>query len=377
MHRTLFAILFSTAGLYGQVGSTTGASGAVPIVPSAFSTYGTGCAGSGWNFGNNIVVPASAAAAFSNANNNIPFSWDPCRYQQVYLGTEIAFAGILAGIGMRQDDQFNGFDGQVIEIEMWLGGTSFDHTTLTNTYANNFNSTAVPQRLVFTRRKFALPKMPPTNPTNPADFFITIPFDIPFPLALPTGENLVVEVINWGNSNNNAIFTYPLDAGNNITTTRLYAIAPGGGPMSPTGTLGRNYGHVMALKPIGGQPPVPTIYNSNLPRMGSNFHLGLGGAKTSTAALLFVGRSNSSFFGIPLPFSMAALGAPGCTLLASAQLLVVLATAGGGDLAFTLPIPSDRALDGANVYFQYVLVDTGVNPLGIVTSNGGTATIGT
>jgi hypothetical protein len=366
-------LCLATSALAGQEGTSTGGGGALPAAPAAFSTYGAGCSGTGWTYGNDIIVPASMATAFGNSNNNIPFSWNPTKYQQVFLGSEISFIGVLLGMGLRQDDQFQGYEAHVIEIEVTFGGSTLDPATLTPTFANNFNSTTLPARNVFARRKFALPRMPLGLPANPAEFFITIPFDLPLPFVLPAGQNLVVEVVNWGNTNNNAIFTYPLDAGSGVTTTRLYA---SGNPMATTGTLGVNYGHVIALKPAGNQPSIPRLYNTNLPRLGASFHFGLIGAKPSTAAILLIGHSNTTWVGLPLPFDLTPAGAPGCSLLASGQLLLAMPVAGGGDLPVTLPIPQHSALDGASVYLQYLLLDPGVNAVGLVTSNGGHATLG-
>jgi hypothetical protein len=189
------------------------------------------------------AVPASLRATFGNSNNNIPFSWTPCSYQQIFDGSELpATPYPVVGLGLRQDDQFNSYLGYTIDMEMKLGYSTLTPATLTSTFASNFNTT--PPTVVIARKVVAQPQMPPTNPTDPTVFFHQIKFDAPWIWTQVSGRNIVIEVRNHANGNNNAIFTYPLDAGSGtgITTTRLYGLT---GPGDTTGTLGVNYGMVM------------------------------------------------------------------------------------------------------------------------------------
>jgi hypothetical protein len=371
-HPILLALL--STSLLAQAGTTPGSGGQTdPAVPAAFSPYGAGCPSSGYGYGNTIWLPASLAATFGGSNNNIPFSWTPSRYQQVFLGSETGGTAIIAGISLRQDNAFSNYDAQKIDMAMWLGGTTFDHTTLTTTYDSNFNSTNAPKVEVFKRRWYALPKMGPI-PTNPNDILFTIPFDRPWPKILGN-DNLLVEVKGYGNTAGNAIFTYPLDAGSPVNTTRLYAI--NNDPNAPTGTLGVNYGMVFGLNPIGSTfPAMPYIKNSNLPRLGRDFHIELLGTRVNAPGVLLIGASDVRSLGFTLPLALAPIGGGTCMLLASVEhIQIPILMDAGGDLAVTLPVPGDSALDGVNVYIQSVTRDT-ANALGLVLSHGGKVTMG-
>lgn len=372
-HVIVTSLLLAVPAL-AQEGTTLSGGPGTPgkDVPAAFQNYGSGCAGSGLGLGAKAIVPSAVAASFGNTNNNIPFSWQPTRYQQVFLGSELGSPLPFVALQLRQDDQFSNFDAHKVDLAIWLGGSTYDHNSITNTFDGNFNSTAAPKTLVFKQRNYSFPKMPPANPTNPADFFITFPFDAPYVLTLASGENMVIEVINYGNTNGNQLFTYPLDAHSSTTTTRLYA---SGNPTATTGTLGRGYGHVMAFAQLGGATQPLHIQNSNTPKIGTDFHFELLHARGNAPGVMIAGTSNTNSGGIPLPFSLASLGAPGCSLLASTTITLPIMTNAGGDLALTLSIPSNPALDGFNLFLQFAVTDT-VNALGLVTSDGGQLTIG-
>ena len=188
------------------------------------------------------------------------------------------------------------------------------------------------------------------------------------------GTNVLVETINYGNTNNNALFTYPLDAASGTTTTRLYA---SGNPGASTGTLGLGYGLIYAFRQIGGTPAVPTILNGNKPQIGGSFHFELLNCARNAPTALIIGASNTMSGSIPLPFDMAPIGAPGCLLLASTDILLGMLTGPGGDLATSLPVPNDPSLDGQSLYLQHLIVDPGTNPLGLTSSNAGQLTFGT
>ena len=374
MRHVPLCVLVLVPATVAQQGTTTTPPGSPPLVNAAFSNFGSGCAGTGWATGADLFLPASLASSFGNVNNNIPLSWTPTRYQQVFLGSEIGTGVVVVGIGLRQDNQFSGYEGRQINLEVSLGGTTFDHTSLSTSFTGNFNSATAPRQVVFQQRNFCLPVMASSAPTNPADLLFTIPLDVPYPIALGANENLLVEMLNSGNSNGNASFTYPLDAGSGVTTARLW-----GAPAAATGTVGTGYGMVMALRTLGGTTPaIAHLFASTRPHLGQTFYFGISHGTIAAPTLVFVGSSNTSSGGIPLPLDLTPLGAAGCQLLVSInQIVLATATNAGGDLALALPIPSSTSLDGAPVYLQAFCFDPSVNALGFVASDGGMATLGT
>jgi hypothetical protein len=238
MHRSslsplLILGLAGTLAAQATLGETPAPIGSAPPAPPSVAQpqYGPG------------TVPASLRNAFGNSNNNIPFSWTPCSYQQVFLGSELpATAYPILGLGLRQDDQFNSWKGYSIDMEMKLGVTTYNVGTLTNTFSSNYNVT--PPTVVISRKVVVQPDMPTTNPTDPTVFFHQIRFDRPHVWTPSPTNNLLIEVRNHGNGSNNAIFTYPLDAGSGVNTTRLYGLT---GPGDTSGTLGASYGMVMCF----------------------------------------------------------------------------------------------------------------------------------
>ena len=94
-------------------------------------------------------------------------------------------------------------------------------------------------------------------------------------------------------------------------------------------------------------------------------------ARPSGAALVWFGYSRLSWFGqLPLPLSLATVGAPGCTLLAEPVAIALLYTdaAGAGTLATSLP---NVAASVRMVMFgQAASVSPGANALGLTFSAG-------
>ena len=295
----------------------------------------------------------------------------PAHYEQVFDGTELPNTEVMNGLGLRQDDAFSGFTGASVDLEMNLGPTTFAVTGITNSFAGNFNA-GTPTN-VLPRQNIVLPTMPPTNPVNPATFFIQIPFTTPHVYIPTAGQNLLLEVIQRGNSRGNAIFTYPLDAGSGITTTRLYGFPDS----AVTGTLGTNYGMVMFFNHIGAGNSTPRLSNTGRPIINSSFSVDLSLAAANTVAILFTGLSNTNFHGFPLPINLTGVGAPLCNLLVSDTIVLVVGTNGAGAGTQPLAIPNDNSLSGAVFYQQYIVLDAGANAFGFSFSNGGRATIGT
>ncbi|MCA8969647.1 MAG: hypothetical protein KDC95_07685 [Planctomycetes bacterium] len=216
------------------------------VAPS--TNYGPTAAKCNW-------APKAAATAFGNVDNIIPFSWTPIRYQQVFDNGTFANSFLSDSLGLRQDNRFGNVTGLTVEIEVALSMTSYTAATLTNTFATNHTATPT---TVINKKKIVLPNMG-SAPTNPDTVLVSFPFDTPFPII--ASQNLLVDVNQTGNSNNNSLTTYRLDAFNgDTTTTRLYGT-------SATGTLGRNYGLAMCFGE-GCPPATYTYFGKGCPGTG-------------------------------------------------------------------------------------------------------------
>ena len=101
---------------------------------------------------------------------------------------------------------------------------------------------------------------------------------------------------------------------------------------------------------------------------------------TTPLALFVLGASNRTWGPIPLPMDLAGVGAPGCLLYVSQDIVVGRAAtlhAPGPDAtaSFDLPIPYRLSLAGARVYTQWVFYDPKVNAAGLSVTNGASVRI--
>ncbi len=119
-----------------------------------------------------------------------------------------------------------------------------------------------------------------------------------------------------------------------------------------------------------------TIGNVGVPVIGSSFAVTLQGASPGRPALLLLGASRTTWNGLPLPFPLAVVGAPGCELLAAGDVTIVVATGGAGEAQVTLTVPPVQDLVGAELFGQWAVRAAGSNALGLLFSDGAAMTIG-
>lgn len=104
------------------------------------------------------------------------------------------------------------------------------------------------------------------------------------------------------------------------------------------------------------------------PKRGVPFYLDLAGGAPSSAAILALGLSETAWAGIPLPFDLAPLGAPGCRLWHDFTVMAAALTDPSGAASQALPIPFDPALFGARLRASWLNLDSAANTLGLTTS---------
>ena len=116
-----------------------------------------------------------------------------------------------------------------------------------------------------------------------------------------------------------------------------------------------------------GSAGVPLMLG-NTPTIGRS--LTIRGFRIPGPTVLFFGGFNSTWNGLPLPFSLAPLGAPGCSLRVSGEAVM------SGGAGYVVPIPNSPTLIGGSFYNQLVPVDRPGNALGLTTSSGARGVIG-
>jgi hypothetical protein len=115
---------------------------------------------------------------------------------------------------------------------------------------------------------------------------------------------------------------------------------------------------------------------SSVPRVGASFGLDMSSLPTTpSVAFLILGFSKKTWNSAPLPLDLTSLGAPGCKLAASLQIMLPSGSL-NGMAAWTIPIPNDPMLIGAVAYFQGLSVDASANALGLTLSNAVEAYLG-
>ena len=97
---------------------------------------------------------------------------------------------------------------------------------------------------------------------------------------------------------------------------------------------------------------------------------------TSLPVIFAFGSSRNKWGPLPLPFDFKVLGAPGCLLYASADLMVGGRTHTSGVPTFSVPIPNSPRFVNVLFYNQIMVNDPGANPAGIALTRAGAGKVG-
>jgi hypothetical protein len=244
--------------------------------------------------------------------------------------------------------------GHQIDVEIHIAESPNDAATADATFANNI--VANTEVNVFTRKMFQLP----TAPDNGWNHIQFMPFAAPFPY---TGQaHIAIRVIVWGNSNNNQLFSYPLDAHSTSGTPPGTATYVGTGGRHANGTA--NTTLFATIQGPGGNCQfrsylyVPTVLVPNI---------------------LVLGVSDTAWGAVPLPFDLTALGAPGNNLYIDwvATFSGVTSGVGSTNIAYVdIPVPNDPTLVGAQFKAQGFFADAAANALGFLATRYANCTLG-
>ena len=210
--------------------------------------------------------------------------------------------------------------------------------------------------------------------------------------TLASGADITVTGLNFAATGNEVWFT---KENSNGTPKKVTGIASTGGGTSLTvqipasgvqegslnvkaGGAHENLSNSWPLDLVVVEMPGPfgsgclgmTVGFSNGPANigNANFGITLAGAPALLPVIMVVGMSNTSFSGLPLPFSLAPWGGgAGCVLNVSADLTINMFTDFGGGALLPVSIPNNPGLVGATFYGQWI----NFHPfLGIISSDG-------
>ncbi|MBL8899806.1 MAG: hypothetical protein JNM84_19400 [Planctomycetes bacterium] len=112
------------------------------------------------------------------------------------------------------------------------------------------------------------------------------------------------------------------------------------------------------------------------PWIGESFTVLAEPVSPAGGALLLLGASRQTWNGMALPFDLGVIGATGCELLTSIDLVQPMSSS-GAQARFTLTVPRDPALFGAEFAMQALVGDAGGSSAGFVTTDGRVGVVGT
>ena len=137
------------------------------------------------------------------------------------------------------------------------------------------------------------------------------------------------------------------------------------GPSATYSTYGSGCGSGAIIPSVAAQ-------NGTLPSVNTQFSVQVSGLPFTAPSFMWVGFSNQSYSGYPLPLDLGFLGAPGCEVLITPDLLYPIPNILGTGV-WTLGIPN---VPGTVFYNQTVSLDASANSLGLIFSNAGEAVVG-
>jgi hypothetical protein len=305
-----------------------------------------------------IVNPANRATV--EGVSRIGFPWggnSPLRYQQICgLSADPTAIGLMNRVAFRRDNDtaVTSGDYAAFNPDFQLSVSTSPRTTMTmsKTFATNIGTDV---QVVHTGSLNwpAQVKVPP----GPTAFAYTVPFTTPFLYVSTTGDILLDFAVTSPNNTNTSFFADADSASGGSVSRQLGAGCPAGVNLVSVFT---NWGpgSTARILQYSGAGNVPSV--------------------------LSIGSTSPTYGGVPLPFDLAPLGAPGCMVYHD-NLLQIQGTMSGtsgiytGRWDFSFVIPNNPMLAGFPVRTQFInLGDTGANnPLNLSVSAGHEITIAT
>jgi hypothetical protein len=306
------------------------------------------------SFAQNIAIfpdeySAVADGPFNSPNR--PLSGGTSRVLQVYEAADLAIplGRSISRIGFREDVATSGIDlGRTLQLEIRMGYTTANTTTLTGTYASAY---ATPPTTVLPNSQVVLPNLRDTGAPLP-NGRLWIQLATPFVYNPPAGQNLVVEYQIFGNSGGGTPWNYRIDRADFYSPV---SSGPAGCPHS------------------GGQTPILTDTGF---RPGQSFSASVTRAPGNSFALLILTPGAPLVAPYPLGGFLNGIS-PACTGQVSLSNPSVLTafTSGTGGVSFAFQVPNNPIYNDMDIGNQGVFFDV-FAPGGAVVSNGAQVKVG-
>lgn len=335
-------------------------------VSGEFVEYGSGCRGTGGFAG--AALPASFATSYANSSSYFGLGRANMNYMQTHDASTVTTPLSITALTFRQSSRIAGRAGGAQTLQIRIGTTRSTPTGLNTEFGKNFDlggSTVAFKGTV---------NIPTTTGvgSDPTKFPLSIKFSKPWVFVPVRGHNIAWQTINTSTTNVIKYFDYASIIPTKPEMGSLYALSSTASYATAI-LVGRGY--VTGFQTTGAGRAIPQIGSTGRPVIGRTFEVTLQQAKKSSAAVSALGLSDKTWNAFKLPFALAPLAAPGCSLLASLDLLAPVATDSTGNAKISLPLPNNASLVNVKLYHQWLVVDT-ANALKLSFSDAGRTTIG-
>lgn len=118
------------------------------------------------------------------------------------------------------------------------------------------------------------------------------------------------------------------------------------------------------------------LLTASPPRFDQEFSLNITNLSRAQPVLVFTGGSDKTWAGGSLPFGLAPIGMPGCTLYVSLESSFWFNTGSATSIDWRVKLPYSSALFGAVFYNQAMVLDPKANWAGVISSNAGKGIVG-
>jgi len=118
-----------------------------------------------------------------------------------------------------------------------------------------------------------------------------------------------------------------------------------------------------------GSLATPQLVGTALPRICRSLVIEASGWLPQGKGRFIIGFDRSQFGGMPLPLSLASLGAAGCNLLVAPDRTYARFADNMGNSSLSVPVPDIPGILGLEVFCQCASVDPAANVLAVTMSN--------
>ena len=286
-----------------------------------------------------LVAPASHAAQEGTGSTNVPFGRStPTRVQYVYDAMLFQGPVTITALAFRLDGLTTAA-AKMVDCEFRLSTLPHALTALATDFAGNRGAD---ETVVLPRQIVTLPAG--AVGASPNAFLLAIPLATPFSYD-PSLGGLVLELVVHGQPPGG----YTLDSTFVCNSPDL--------PVGPTACVGSN---ALPLRVASTSPQV---------MWGRPWVAQATQALPNALVVLSLGTmENGTWAGLPLPFDLQPIGAPGCFLSIDVAGSWAGVAASDGTCAFPFTLPNTPTAIGAWLRFQAAAFDANANALGLVTS---------